>query len=509
MKATWLWPLWQAIVLSMALGFTRRGKQRFVQWVTGLALNVEEHTITQSLVGLDRADDWKALESFAEYGSWNLPFLQWGVARRLDSLAQPTLARLPAWAATTPRSTATARRSGAPAPSTSTPPAAPTVPPPSAPTTGSSSALCCPTRANPPTSCLSPGGCTSARRNSPLPRKGRPCPSAPSANCWSNWAESIKRLAPARPWAFSTAASPCGASFGRCWSSQEPGQPRIDFLTRLRQDARLHALPVKERKKGQRGPTPVWGKRLPPPRQGGRWPGAWQEGTAFIYGRQREVVYKEVLCLWRVLGHDVVVKAVVACVEGYKKRFTLVSSATDLTGLQVVEIFCAVQARGRLPRPEAKAGVGGVPCLDAQPDREGDAGGAGDADGVAAVAAGVARRAGGRLVAAPAVEQGQGEAQRAGCGKAASATPRRIAARSGFLAGQRGECRRLRTAIDCYVTETRSLCWPETRLPTRDAHAPSHAVDDSLVSSADDLKKGVTRLPLCASSSRLARTGAS
>ena len=70
MKVNWLWSLWQAILLSFAFGFTRRGRQRFVQWVTGLALNVEEHTITQSLVGLGRVRDWKALEAFAEYGSW-------------------------------------------------------------------------------------------------------------------------------------------------------------------------------------------------------------------------------------------------------------------------------------------------------------------------------------------------------------------------------------------------------------------------------------------------------
>src|SRR5262249_21291198 len=41
------------------------------------------------------------------------------------------------------------------------------------------------------------------------------------------------------------------------------------------------------------------------------------------------------------LGHDVPVKAVIAEVEGYRKRFTLVTSATDLSGLQVVELFCA------------------------------------------------------------------------------------------------------------------------------------------------------------------------
>jgi hypothetical protein len=106
----------------------------------------------------------------------------------------------------------------------------------------------------------------------------------------------------------------------------------------LRQDARLYRLPPAQRKQGQRGATPKWGKQLPPPRQGGRWPASWQSGTAFIYGRVRWVRYKEVLCLWRVLGHDVTVKAVVAEVEGYKKRFTLVCSATDLSGLQMVEL---------------------------------------------------------------------------------------------------------------------------------------------------------------------------
>jgi hypothetical protein len=121
---------------------------------------------------------------------------------------------------------------------------------------------------------------------------------------------------------------------------EQPGQPRVDILTRLRHDARLHALPPPERRKGQRGPTPKWGKPLPPPRQGGRWPGRWQTGQAFLYGRVRTVRWKEVVCLWRVLGHDVPVKAVVAVVEGYRKRFTLVSSATDLSGLQLVELFC-------------------------------------------------------------------------------------------------------------------------------------------------------------------------
>jgi hypothetical protein len=42
-----------------------------------------------------------------------------------------------------------------------------------------------------------------------------------------------------------------------------------------------------------------------------------------------------------VLGHEVPVKAVIAHVEGYKERFALVTSAVELTGLQMVELFAA------------------------------------------------------------------------------------------------------------------------------------------------------------------------
>jgi hypothetical protein len=131
------------------------------------------------------------------------------------------------------------------------------------------------------------------------------------------------------------------ASVVRPLVNPEQGEQRIDFVTRLRQDARLFALPPRGRRPGQRGPLPKWGKRLAPPRQGGRWAAPWQQGAAFLYGRVRQVKWKEVVCLWRVLGSEVPVKAVVAEVEGYRKRFCLVSSATELTGLQIVELFCA------------------------------------------------------------------------------------------------------------------------------------------------------------------------
>ncbi len=71
------------------------------------------------------------------------------------------------------------------------------------------------------------------------------------------------------------------------------------------------------------------------------WNATWQVGTAFVYGRQREIRWKEIVCLWRVLGWAVPVKAVVAEVEGYKERFTLVTSVVEFTGLQMVELFTA------------------------------------------------------------------------------------------------------------------------------------------------------------------------
>ena len=67
----------------------------------------------------------------------------------------------------------------------------------------------------------------------------------------------------------------------------------------------------------------------------------WQTGIAYIYGRLRRVRWKEVTCLWHVLGHETAVKVVAAEVEGYKKRFALVTSAVKLSGLQMVELFAA------------------------------------------------------------------------------------------------------------------------------------------------------------------------
>jgi hypothetical protein len=337
MHAKLLWSTWQALALEVAWGFTHQGRRRFVEWVTGLALNVEEHTITQSLIGLDRAGDWKALESFAEYGAWNLPFLEWGTAAALDRLPGRLWYGYRVWAGD----------------DTKVHRASPDV---WGTCTFHEYTARCPNRATTVRAhnwvvlgALVPAAEQPARflpvagrlyfRRSQLPKTGEPF----RTKC--ELLVDLLRHQAAR------AAGPHLAVFDGGFALRsvvrplvrptDPKQQRIDFVTRLRHDARLCALPPAERRAGQRGPAPKWGRPLPPPRQGGRWPGPWHQGEVFLYGRRRKVRWKEVVCLWRVLGHEVRVKAVVAEVEGYRKRFTLVTSALDLTGLQVVELFAA------------------------------------------------------------------------------------------------------------------------------------------------------------------------
>jgi hypothetical protein len=341
MKANRLWSLWQAILLSFALGFTRRGRQRFVEWVTGLALNVEEHTITQSLIGLGRVHDWKALESFAELGSWNLRCLAWGLAHRLDRLPHRAWHGYHVWAGDDTK----VHRTSADVWGTCT---------------FHEYTARCPNRAstvrahnwvvlgallpNPgrPAHFLPVAGRLYFRKTQlPPPEKGPPVPFRTKCELLVELGREHAEACSGKALGVFDGGFALRSVVRPLVRPDEPGVPRVDVLTRLRHDARLHALPPTQRRKGQGGPMPRWGKRLPPPRQGGRWPGAWQTGQAFLYGRVRVVRYKEVVCLWRVLGHDTLVKAVVAEVEGYRKRFTLVSSAIDLSGLQMVEWFCA------------------------------------------------------------------------------------------------------------------------------------------------------------------------
>jgi hypothetical protein len=83
-EATLTWSTWQALLQAFAHSFTRRGFRRFAEWITAMALNVEEHTITQSALALDRPAAWKALETFAEYGGWHEGRVTYDLTRTVD-----------------------------------------------------------------------------------------------------------------------------------------------------------------------------------------------------------------------------------------------------------------------------------------------------------------------------------------------------------------------------------------------------------------------------------------
>ena len=311
MQAKRLWSLWQALLLDIAAGFTNAGRRRFVEWVTGLALNVEEHTITQSLVGLDRVADWKALESFAEYGRWHERLLQWGMAWAVDKAPGRLWHGYRVWAGDDTK----VHRSSKDVWGTCT---------------FHEYTARCPNRA----------GTVRAHNwvvlGALLENPGQPAWFLPVAGrlyfrktqlpatgeVFRTKCELLVELARQQA---AVLPGPHLLAFDGGYALRsvvrplaypcQPGTPRLDFVTRLRHDSRLCALPPAQTRPGRRGPKPKWGRPLPPPRQGGRWPGPWQEGHAFVYGRIRRVCWKEVVCLWRVLGHEVPVKAVLVEVE--------------------------------------------------------------------------------------------------------------------------------------------------------------------------------------------------
>jgi hypothetical protein len=341
-EATLTWSIWQALLNAFACCFTRRGFPHFAEWITAMALNVEEHTITQSVLALDQPGAWKALESFAEYGGWHADRVTWGLTRLVESAPGRVWHGYRVSAVDDTK----VHRSSPHVWGTCT---------------FHEYTARCPNRAGTvrahnwvvlgallhekakPAWFLPIAGYLYFRRSQLPAGTGEPGGTEPfQTKC-------DLAVALLRAQARITVGKHLGVFDGgyalrsvvRRLVLPEDGSPRVEFLTRLRHDARLFALPPQEVPKGKRGPKRKWGKKLPPPRQGGRWAGPWHVAFAFVYGRMRRIRWKEATCLWRVLGHDVPVKAIAAEVEGYKKRFTLVTSAVELTGSQMVELFAA------------------------------------------------------------------------------------------------------------------------------------------------------------------------
>ena len=338
-EATLTWSIWQALLEAFACSFTRRGFRRFAEWITAMALNVEEHTITQSVLALEQPAAWKALESFAEYGGWHEGRVTYTLTRLVATAPGRTWHGYHVSAVDDTK----VHRSGEHVWGACT---------------FHEYTARCPNRA------------TTVRAHNwvvlgaLLHEPGKPGWFLPIAGRLYFRASQLP-AGPGGPLTFRTKCELAVELFreqARIIGGKHLGlidggyalrnvvRPlvlpegrgrRVDVLTRLRHDARLFAMAPADRPAGRRGPKPKWGRRLEPPRRGGRWERGWRTGVAFIYGRQRKVRWKEVVCLWRVLGHEVPVKAIIAHVEGYKKRFALVTSATELTGLQMAELFAA------------------------------------------------------------------------------------------------------------------------------------------------------------------------
>jgi hypothetical protein len=328
-KATW--GLWQGLCEDFQGCFTRPGWVRFVQWVTGMVFGWEEHTITQGLVALGMEDRWRAAEAFAERGAWDREAVEAALREAIRRRSPEPWHGYEVYAGDDTKVHRTSKGVW--------------------------------------------GTCTFHEYTSR-------CPNRAETVRAHNWVVT-GRLAPGAPWwflptegrlYFRESQLPAGARFrkkpellvelagGHARSSQSPclevfdggyavrsvvrpllagdaETPRVEVLTRLREDSRLYAPPVPPAK--LRGRPRQWGERLPAPVEADGWPGRWRRGKAWVYGRCRRVRWKRVLCQWHVAGPDERVHAFLFEVEGEKKRWSLVTSALDLDGAAVVEAFAA------------------------------------------------------------------------------------------------------------------------------------------------------------------------
>jgi hypothetical protein len=330
-EATQLWAWWLSLLSPFAALFTRPGWVRFVQWVTGMVLCWEEHTITQILTTLGLESRWRVLEHFAEHGAWDREAVE---RQSLRLIEQEQPARWGWYHPVAVDDTKLHR-----------------------------------------TSKQVWGTCTFHESSARSPNRAETVRA-------HNWVV-MGDLAPGRPWMYLPHAArlycrhtqlPTGETFrtktalavellrqadaesrapilaifdgayavdtvvGPCLASPV-GQRRIELVTRLRTDARLyHPVVVKTRLKGRR---PVWGPRIAAPQHHLYWPVSWQQSRAWVYGRMRSFRYKQLRCRWAVSGPQVPVHVLVVEMPGFKAPWFLATTALDLSPAQVVEAWGA------------------------------------------------------------------------------------------------------------------------------------------------------------------------
>jgi hypothetical protein len=326
-----LWMWWLSLLSTFATVFTRPGWVRFVQWVTGMVLCGEEHTLTQILTALGMESRWRVLEYFAEYGAWDREVVE---RQTLHLIEQERPARWGQYHPVAVDDTKLHR-----------------------------------------TSKQVWGTCTFHESSARSPNRAETVRA-------HNWVV-MGDLVPGQPWTYlphaarlycrrsqlppgesfrtKTAlavellrqadrgsAAPILAVFDGAYAVDtviqpclhpDPGQQRIAIVTRLRVDARLyHPVETRPRAKGR---PPKWGVRMAAPQHHVYWSVDWQTGQAWVYGRRRRFRYKQLRCRWAVSGPQVPVHVLVVEMAGYKEPWFLVTSALDLSAAQVVEVFTA------------------------------------------------------------------------------------------------------------------------------------------------------------------------
>jgi hypothetical protein len=330
-QAIQLWNWWLPLLRPFADSFTRPGWVRFVQWVSGMVLCWEEHTLTQVLMAIGLETRWRVLEHFAESGAWDRQAVERHTLRLIE---QERPARWGQYHPVAIDDTKLHR-----------------------------------------TSKQVWGTCTFHESSARSPNRAETVRA-------HNWVE-MGDLVPGRPWTYLPHAArlycrqgqlPAGETFRpktalavellrqadaesaapllgvfdgayavdtviRPCLEPRPGQRRIAFVTRLRADARLYH-PVGTQPQA-RGRPPKWGSRIAAPQHHLYWAVSWQRSRAWVYGRLRAFQYKPLRCRWAVSGAQMPVHVLVVQMAGYDEPWFLVTSALDLTAAQVVEVWAA------------------------------------------------------------------------------------------------------------------------------------------------------------------------
>ena len=330
-QATQLWIWWLSRLSPFARVFTRPGWVRFVQWVTGMVLCWEEHTITQMLTALGLESQWRVLEHFAEYGAWDRQAVERQTLRVLEQERPARWGRYHPVALDDTKGHRTSKKVW--------------------------------------------GTCTFHEASARSPNRAETVRA-------HNWVV-MGDLVPGRPWTYLPHAArlycrqsqlPMGETFRtktalavellrqadaesvapllgvfdgayavdtvlRPCLEPEVGRRRLEFVTRLRADARLyHPLVVRTARKGRR---PVWGSRIAAPQHHLYWPVSWQRSRAWVYGRMRAFQYKQLRCRWAVSGPQLPVHVLVIQMAGDTEPWFLVTSALELSAAQIVEVWAA------------------------------------------------------------------------------------------------------------------------------------------------------------------------